>query len=186
MEDLTFINDYLARYKKLLFENDISDQIIEMKEMLLKIKNNGKKVIITGNGGSAAMASHVSVDFTKQGGIRTVNFNEADLITCFANDYGYEHWVGKAVEFYGDEGDLVILISSSGSSKNMINAAKSAQQLAMSIVTFTGFSPDNILKQKGNLNFWVDSKAYNIVENTHQIWLLMTCDLLIGKAEYSA
>ena len=186
MDDLTFIKDYLALYNKSLFENNISDQIIEMKEMLLEIKNNGKKVIIAGNGGSAAMASHVAVDFTKQGEIRTINFNEADLITCFANDYGYEHWVEKAVEFYGDDGDLIILISSSGNSENIVNAARVAKQLGIGIITFTGFKQDNPLKQEGNLNFWVDSRAYNIIENTHQIWLLMVCDLIIGKAEYSA
>ena len=62
----------------------------------------------------AAMASHVTVDFTKAAGMRAINFNEADLLTCFANDYGYEHWVAKALEFYADEDDLVILISSGG------------------------------------------------------------------------
>jgi len=186
MDDMVFINDYLNRYKQSLFETDVSDKLIEMKQKLLKIKKVGNKVIIAGNGGSAAMASHVAVDFTKQGGIRTVNFNEADLITCFANDYGFEHWVEKAVEFYGDEGDTVILISSSGSSKNMVNAAQTAKKLGMSVITFTGFAFDNPLKQEGDLNFWIDSKAYNIIENTHQIWLLMVCDLIIGKAEYSA
>ena len=186
MDDLTFIKDYLNRYRKLLFKTDVSKKLIKMKEMLLNIKNSGKKVIIAGNGGSAAMASHVAVDFTKQGGIRTINFNEADLITCFANDYGYEHWVGKAIEFYADEGDLVILISSSGSSLNMVNAAQTANKLGMTVVTFTGFKPNNPLKQEGQLNFWADSKAYNIIENTHQVWLLLLCDLIIGKAEYSA
>ena len=70
------------------------------------------------------MASHFSVDMTKIGQIRTVNFNESDLITCFANDYGYENWVSKAISFYFDKGDIVVLISSSGESQNMINAAK--------------------------------------------------------------
>ena len=186
MDDLAFIKDYLALYKKSLFETDISQELVEMKKMLLELKKTGKKVIIAGNGGSAAMASHVAVDFTKQGGIRTVNFNEADLITCFANDYGYEHWVAKAVEFYGDEEDLVVLISSSGSSKNMVNAAQIATKLGMDVVTFTGFDIDNPLKQEGSINFWLDSHAYNIVENIHQIWLLMVCDLIIGKVEYSA
>ena len=102
-------------------------------------------MIIAGNGGSAAMASHVCVDFTKQGGIRSVNFNEADLITCFANDYGYEHWVAKAIEFYGNKGDLAILISSSGNSKNMINGAQTANNLGIDVVTFTGFNIDNPL-----------------------------------------
>lgn len=186
MKDLEFIEDYLNRYKKSLFETDVSNEMIQMKEILLELKQNGKKVIIAGNGGSAAMASHVSVDFTKQGGIRTINFNESDLITCFANDYGFENWVGKAVEFYGDEGDLLILISSSGKSKNMINAAIRSKKMGIPVVTFTGFSNENPLKKEGFLNFWIDSKAYNVVENTHQIWLLMICDLIIGKAEYSA
>ena len=186
MEDLKFIENYLNRYKSSLFKTDVSKQIIKMKEMLVEIKKNGSKVIIAGNGGSAAIASHVTVDFTKQGGIRTVNFNEPDLITCFANDYGYERWIAKAVEFYGDEGDLVILISSSGNSENIVNAAKTAKSMGMIVITFTGFKSDNPLNQNGHLNFWLDSKAYNIIENTHQIWLLLVCDLIIGKAEYSA
>ncbi len=186
MDDLTFIKDYLNRYKSSLFETDVSHELIKMKEILLRIKENGKKVIIAGNGGSAAIASHVAVDFTKQGGIRAINFNEADLITCFANDYGYEHWVAKAVEFYGDEGDMVILISSSGNSMNMVNAARSSKKLGLEVITFTGFDINNPLKQEGAINIWLDSKAYNVVENTHQIWLLMVCDLLIGSAEYLA
>ena len=186
MNDKKFIKDYLERYNKSLFENDISNQMIKMKNMLIDLKNNGKKVIIAGNGGSAAMASHASVDFTKQGGIRTVNFNESDLITCFANDYGYENWVAKAIEFYADKGDMVILISSSGSSQNMINASKTAKDLGLPVITFSGFKNDNPLKKEGELNFWVDSKAYNVIENTHLIWLLMNCDLIIAEAEYSA
>lgn len=186
MDEKKFIKDYLERYNKSLFQYDISQKLIDMKELLLNVKNNNNKVIIAGNGGSAAMASHVSVDFTKQGRVRTVNFNESDLITCFANDYGYENWIEKAIEFYGDRDDVVILISSSGNSKNIINAAKRAKELGMLVIGFSGFSKDNSLKKNSDLSFWVDSKAYNIVENTHQIWLLMVCDLLVGKAEYSA
>ena len=185
MNDLEFIKDYLDRYNKSLFETDVSDQMIKMKKMLLEVKKSGRKVIIAGNGGSAAMASHVAVDFTKQGGVRSINFNEADLITCFANDYGYEHWVEKAVEFYGDEGDMVILISSSGSSKNMLNGVTAARKGHFkSVVTFSGFNQGNPLRQIGDVNLWIDSKAYNFVENTHQVWLLTIVDLIIGKREY--
>lgn len=186
MNDIEFINDYLGRYKTSLLDTDVSELIIQVKDILNEASKRGSKVIIAGNGGSAAMASHVSVDFTKQGGIKTINFNEPDLITCFANDYGYDQWVAKAIEFYGDSGDVVILISSSGSSENMVNAAIKAKSLDMMVITFTGFEEDNSLKESGDLSFWLDSRAYNIVENTHQIWLLMICDLIIGKAEYSA
>ena len=161
-------------------------ELLELKEILTCLSSKNRKAIIVGNGGSAAIASHVSVDYTKQAGIRTVNFNESDLITCFANDYGYENWVAKALEKYGDEGDVVILISSSGNSRNIVNAAITAKKMKMTVVTLTGFDSKNQLKQEGEINLWLDSKAYNIVENTHLIWLLLVCDMIIGKAEYSA
>ena len=103
-----------------------------------------------------------------------------------SNDYGYERWIEKALELYADEGDLVVLISSSGKSINMLKAADYARNNDHVVVTFTGFVSDNPLKMRGGLNFWVDSRAYNIVEMTHQIWLLAVCDLIIGSAEYPA
>ena len=155
-------------------------------EKIKVVSKAGNKLIIAGNGGSAAIASHVSVDFTKAAGIRSINFNDADLLTCLANDYGYERVFEKAVEFYGDEGDLLILISSSGNSKNVVNAARMAKNLNMCVITFSGFKSNNLLHQLGDLNFWVDSKAYNIVEMTHHIWLLAIVDCIIGEIEYSA
>ena len=68
----------------------------------------------------------------------------------------------------------------------MVNAAALAKKLNISVITFTGFIPDNKLREKGDLNFWVDSKAYNMIENIHQIWLLTVVDLIIGRSKYSA
>jgi D-sedoheptulose 7-phosphate isomerase len=144
------------------------------------IAGRSGKVIIAGNGGSAAMASHVTVDLLKAAGIRTVNFNEADLITCFANDYGYENWVVKALEAYGDPGDITILISSSGQSLNIIKAATFARQNRLPIVTLSGFDIDNPLRKLGDINLWADSKSYNIVEMTHHIWLLSVVDYIVS------
>ena len=129
------------------------------------------------------MASHVTVDFTKAVGMRAINFNEADLLTCFANDYGYEHWVAKALEFYADEGDLVILISSSGQSPNMLNGAKQSREMGLPILTLSGFRSDNPLRTMGDVNLWVDSTAYNIVEMTHHVWLLAIIDYLIEQKQ---
>ena len=92
----------------------------------------------------------------------------------------------KAIEYYSNENDLLITISSSGSSSNVINAAKRAKELKMSVITFSGFSRDNSLREQGDINFWVNSKAYNIVEMTHHIWLLAIVDFLIGNIFYSA
>ena len=174
------------------FFEQLNQQIIAINENLLseivnlikQTNSNGKKVIIVGNGGSAAMASHVSVDLTKNAGIRCINFNEADLLTCFANDYGYENWVSKAIEFYSDPGDLVILISSSGSSKNMINGSNTAKKLGLKLVTLSGFKTNNPLRKLGDINLYVDSKGYNIVEMTHHVWLLAIVDKIIGKIIY--
>ena len=186
MKEEELIKECLDGYKKALIEVDVSKNLIKLKNLLLETKQNKKKVFIVGNGGSAAIASHVAVDFTKQGGVSTLTFNDSDLITCFSNDYGYDYWVEKSIEFYCNKGDTLILISSSGKSKNIINAALKAKALSLSLVTFTGFSKENILLELGDISFWVDSRAYNIIENTHQIWLLMVCDLLVGKLEYSA
>ena len=186
MSDSDFINKYLKDFSSLVQPNDsLVNKIISVKEILLTVKKNNNKIMIFGNGGSAAIASHVSVDFTKNANVRCVNFNEADLITCFSNDYGYERWIEKAIDFYADEKDVLILISSSGKSHNMINACKAAKNKKMSqIVTFTGHDKNNPLSKNGNVNFWIDSKAYNFVENIHQIWLLAIVDLVIGKREY--
>ena len=130
MNDKLFLTKYFDNLKKLISFNE-SDlkKIILFKSLLQKVKKSRKKLLIFGNGGSAAIASHFSVDLTKNAKVRCNNYNEADLITCFSNDYGYEHWVAKAVEFYGDEGDMLILISSSGSSANILNAAKKAKSM---------------------------------------------------------
>ncbi len=143
----------------------------------------GGRVIIAGNGGSASIASHVSVDLTKNTGITAVNFNETSLITCLANDYGYEQWIVKALEFYANHNDTLILISSSGQSDNIINASQKASQMGIRLITFSGFKPDNPLRSAGEVNFWVDSHSYNIVEMTHQIWLMSIVDKLIEDAK---
>ena len=141
--------------------------------------------MIFGNGGSAAIASHFSVDVTKNAKVRCTNYNESDLLTCFSNDFGYEKWVEKAIEYYSDPNDILILISASGSSPNMINAAKHAKKKQIkSIITFTGNKNNNSLMNLGDINFWVNSSAYNHIENVHQILLLSLVDLIIGKSEY--
>ena len=122
MDKKFFLSSYLNDFSDLVKPDDkIILQLEKVANLLKTVNSDGKKTLIFGNGGSAAIASHFSVDLTKNAGLRCVNYNEADLITCFANDYGYAHWVEKAVDFYGDEGDVLIVISSSGSSENMLN-----------------------------------------------------------------
>ena len=178
MSDKDFVKAYLEDFSALVKPNDqIVEKIISAKNTLIQAKKNNAKIMIFGNGGSAAIASHFSVDLTKNTKIRCKNFNEAGLLTCFSNDYGYEKWVAKAIEFYADSSDVVIFISSSGKSKNMLNGVLSAKKKKISkIITFSGGARNNPLSKKGHINLWVNSKIYNHIENIHQFWLLSICD----------
>ncbi len=186
MSDKEFTKKYLEDFSSLILpNNEVIEKIISIKKLLTEVKKNNSKVMIFGNGGSAAIASHVSIDLTKNAGVRTSNYNEADLLTCFSNDYGYERWIEKTIDFYGDSKDVLILISSSGKSENMLNACKAAKNKKISkIITLTGHEKNNPLSKLGDINLWIDSKAYNFIENTHQLWLLTVTDLIIGKREY--
>lgn len=172
----------------------MSARICEYKEedfrrivqLIVNTKANSRKVMIVGNGGSASIASHLTVDFTKNAGIKTVNFNDSCVITAFANDCGYENWAKMAVDYYGSSGDTLILISSSGSSKNILRAAEKAREKGISIITLTGFDPQNPLRKLGDVNLYVPSWSYNIVEITHSAWLVAVVDIIIGRSIYTS
>ena len=186
-KDSNFLINYLNDFSNIIKPNkDVIKNLIKVRDIFLKTSKKKGKILIFGNGGSAAIASHVSVDLTKNAKIRTVNFNESDLITCFSNDYGYERWIEKAVDFYADKNDTLVLVSSSGKSMNMVNACKAAKRKKIKVISFTGHTKNNPLSKITDLSLWINSKAYNFVENTHQIWLLTVCDLIIGKREYPA
>ena len=185
MSEDKFLTDYFNECANFISNKDVNQSCIDAKKMLLNTQESGRKVIFAGNGASASIANHATLDFTKQAKIKSVNFNESALITAFSNDFGYENWVQKAVEFYGQTGDTLILISSSGQSLNIVKAAQYARKNHINVITFTGFELNNPLSLCGDINFWLDSKAYNIIEGVHQIWLLSISDLIIGKKEYS-
>ncbi len=185
--DTKFLDEYFDDFKNTMnFNSDeIKKKLISLKKIFITTKKNRKKILIFGNGGSAAIASHFSVDLTKNAKIRCTNYNEPDLITCFSNDFGYERWVEMAIKYYGNKGDVLIVISSSGKSKNMINACIAAREKKFSkIITLTGHSINNPVKKLGDINLWANSKAYNCIENIHQFWLLSLVDLIIGKKNY--
>ena len=175
---------YFYNYFSIIDEKSKSigyKELILASELVENANKNGGKIIIVGNGGSAAIASHASIDFTKSAGMRAISFNESSLLTCFSNDYGYESWVARALEFYGEKNDIAFLISSSGQSKNITNGARQAIEMGLSTVTLSGFSSENELRTLGDLNLWVDSTQYNVIEIVHQTWILSIVDYLISK-----
>lgn len=175
----TFFNNYFNDIKNKLFSVN-QQKLIDISKLIKKL-NKKNKIIIAGNGGSASMASHVAVDITKFLKIRSVNFNEPNLLTCFSNDYGYENWVKEALKSYALKGDLVILVSSSGQSKNLLKGAKIAKKMGLKLVTLTGFKKNNPLSKIGDINLWADSEIYNVVEMTHHVWLVCLVDYLANK-----
>lgn len=173
-----FLEDYFALYQRLLLETEVNAELLAFRDLCLEVKSRGNKLIFAGNGASASISSHAATDYTQHAKVRAVAFNDHNLITAFGNDYGYEHWVARALETYADPGDVVVLISSSGSSPNIVNAARYAQERDLQCVTFSGFSPDNPLRKLGQPSFWLDCNAYNVVETTHLIWILLVVNLL--------
>ena len=128
----------------------------------------GGRAIFVGNGGSAAIASHNAIDWTKNGGVRSIAFNDAAALTCWGNDVGYENVFAKQLEHHATKNDTVIIISSSGKSPNVLLAADSARVLrCRMVVTLSGMNPNNVLRQKGDLNIYVPSTDYGIVELAH-------------------
>ena len=141
---------------------------------------------MAGNGGNASTASHMSTDLTKNAKIKSMSFNDVNLITCFSNDYGYENWLKAAIKYYTKPNDLIVLLSVSGESKNLINAANFFKKKKIKLITITGAKKNNLLSQKGNINYWINSKAYNIVEVVQMTILASIVDKIIGKSEYSS
>ena len=179
------LQSYLAEYPRLLADPEIPGLITRLKDRISEARDAGRKLMLAGNGASASIASHLATDFSKQGKVRAMAFNDANLITALGNDCGYENWVAKALDFYADKGDVLILISSSGKSPNVVKAAQHAKKLGLYVAAFTGFAKDNPLGAIADINFWVDSRSYNVIECTHMIWLTAVVDLLIGASEYS-
>jgi D-sedoheptulose 7-phosphate isomerase len=179
-----FFESYFAEYKKLAFDSSIFPVIREFSELARAVAKRGGKLMFSGNGASASLSEHGAVDFTKQGKVRAVTFHDPNLMTCFANDFGYDHWIAKAIEHYGDAEDAVVLISVSGESLSVINAAIAAKEKGLPVIAFTGRNPANSLGKLATIHFFVASDAYNVVECIHGIWLTAAIDHLIGRAVY--
>jgi len=153
---------------------------------LLEVKAKGRKVLIVGNGGSAAIASHVQTDLCHSLGIRALVFNEPPLLTALANDNGYENAFQRLVDLWGDAGDVLVAISSSGRSPNILNACAAARGKGMEILSFSGFGADNPLRQQGDLNFYVANSSYGPVESAHAVLVHHLTDLVLAHQRAKA
>ena len=175
---------FFKQYNQSIYDllNNVDTNLIEHSVSLINnCYNNGGKVYIVGNGGSSSIASHVSVDLAKVANIPSNTFNNSNLITCFANDYGHDNWITEAIKAYIQKNDIIILISSSGTSVNIVNAAKYSKENSIPLITLSGFSKDNQLSKLGKINIHVQSESYNFIEMSHHIILVSIVDIFAQK-----
>jgi len=158
-----------------------SEGIELLVDMFTKHKIKQNQLFFIGNGGSSAIASHMTADFMKNGGMNTYNLYDNAVTTCMGNDYGYEYIFSKPMEFLVRENDLVVAISSSGNSQNIINAIGTARRKMADVITFTGFQQDNKAKQAGDVNVYVPCDRFGIVESIHNLMLQQVVDMIMDR-----
>ncbi len=146
-----------------------------------QIKKNEKQVFFIGNGGSAAIASHMTADFMKNGGMKTYSLYDNSVTTCMGNDYGYEYIFSRPLEFLGNKGDLLVAISSSGNSQNIVNAVQVARKKDMEVLTLSGFRKENRIIGMGVYNIYVPVSHYGMVESIHNLILQQIVDTILER-----
>ena len=176
MNNSTFIKKYFDDIYKYLNSINYKNFLKTLK--LVNNLKNTNKIIFVGNGGSASISNHCATDFNKFLKKRSITFNEPNLITCYANDFGHENWMKEALKTHGNKNDILFLISSSGKSKNIIRCAEQAKKMKIKIIGMSGFKKNNKLSKISDISFWVNSKSYNQIEMTHHIWILLICDYI--------
>lgn len=150
-------------------------------DIFTRHKKKNAQLFFMGNGGSSAIASHMTADFMKNGGMNTYNLYDNAVTTCMGNDYGYEYIFSRPMEFLVREGDLVVAVSSSGNSANIIHAVQVAKKKQASVITFTGFKPENSVKQLGDINVYVPCEKYGMVESIHNLILQQIVDVIMER-----
>lgn len=167
-KDVTLIKDYEV----------IMETLINIFE---EGKTNNSQVFFIGNGGSAGIAEHMTTDFMKNAGIGARSMFSSTVLTCFGNDYTYKEIFSKQLELLAQKQDILVAISSSGNSLNIINAIEAMRKKGGKIITFTGFKEDNKVKGMGDYNIYVPIEEYGIVETIHQAILQQVVDELKYK-----
>lgn len=155
--------------------------ILLLADVFTRYKTDQAQLFFIGNGGSSAIASHMTADYMKNGGMNTYSLYDNAVTTCMGNDYGYEYIFSKPMKFLVKEGSLVVAISSSGNSANIVNAIETAKERNAFVITFTGFDPDNRAKQMGDMNVYVPCGRYGIVESIHNLMLQQIVDIIMER-----
>ena len=162
---------------------DYKNGIQKNLKMLESLRDRGGNLFLVGNGGSAGVVSHILTDFINVDKLNARTLHESSLLSCMSNDYGYENSFSEPLSTLAREKDLLIAVSSSGRSPNIHNAVKSVKKVGGEVITLSGFGHDNPLRSMGDLNIWLDSKSYGLVEIGHLFYLHYLSGRLKSKGQ---
>lgn len=149
--------------------------------LTIRIREQKSTVFLIGNGASASMASHVAADLAKNGHVHTEVFSDLSLITAIANDLSYDDVFAEPLRRRMKSGDMLVAISSSGQSVNVLKAVKEARKLDGAVVTLSAMKADNSLTSKGDLNFYVPATTYGLAETCHAAILHHWIDKIVER-----
>lgn len=165
-------------------KGDVDKSLTTIVLELEKLRDRKSHVYLIGNGGSASIASHMMIDLLNMSKIKASTLLEPSMLTCISNDYGYENVFKTPLEVMLNEGDILIAISSSGESNNILNAVDCAKTKNIYTITLSGFSPENSLRKMGDINIWLESSDYGKVEIGHAFLLHAIADKLAVKYKH--
>jgi D-sedoheptulose 7-phosphate isomerase len=185
-ETIQTLHGFLAR----VAFTDASQQAIEADagfgrwtKSALEIRARHHTIFLIGNGASASMASHFAADLAKNGHVHTEVFTDLSLITAISNDMGYEHVYAEPLRRRGRKGDMLVAISSSGRSPNILAAVKVAREVGLEVVSLSAMSSENPLRRGGDLNIHLPCRSYGEAETGHAAILHHWMDRVAGEGE---
>lgn len=190
-----YYQNYIKAHDRALASLEISDRSGEsllhdqgfdrLCELSTQVREAGRKQYLVGNGASAAFANHMALDWTKNGGVASHAFANSALLTAMGNDLGFAEAFSAPLSWYAKSKDLLITVSSSGNSSNIVKTIETARAKGMGVVTFSGLKPNNKSRQLGDVNLYIPAKTYGIVECAHQVLLHVWLDKFMGVTEWS-
>lgn len=193
--DVTYSSLYLASLDESLQNTSVTDQAGQqlgleaglelINRLSLETQQSHGRLFFAGNGASASFATHMSLDWSKNGGIPVVGMHDAAQLTALANDNGYDEVFAAPVRWHARPEDIVVTISSSGNSPNIVKAIQAAREVGAKVVTYSGLKEDNKSRVMGDVNWFVPAKTYGVVECAHQSLLHMWLDSFMGITEWN-
>jgi D-sedoheptulose 7-phosphate isomerase len=184
------VADRIETHKKLIarFESKCVESIIAIAEVLVKCLKNDGCIYICGNGGSAADAQHIASELVgrferERKGLPAVALTtDTSALTSIANDYGFEHIFARQVEALVKPNDILWAISTSGTSSNVIAAAKLAKQKKATVIAFTG-KANTPLEETADVCLCIDAPNTAAAQEIHQLAYHIICDLVEGRCQ---